>query len=128
NSITDENVAIEDLIRDPVQAVYAYETIPHPRIPLPVDLYRSHAISMKYCDRSNSMGVNLANDDKLRSLAEQVNAAVRDDWSAEPLVPGAKPVGERLPVTNPADRREVVGPMMLAVSPVCVKALQHDLV
>ncbi|MGH8073958.1 MAG: bifunctional proline dehydrogenase/L-glutamate gamma-semialdehyde dehydrogenase PutA [Lysobacter sp.] len=128
NSITDENVAIEDLIRDPVQAVCAYETIPHPRIPLPVDLYRSHANSMKYCDRSNSMGVNLANDDKLRSLAEQVNAAVRDDWFAEPLVPGAKPVGERLPVTNPADRREVVGQWLPADAATVEKALQNAVV
>ena len=123
NSITDENVAIEDLIRDPVQAVCAFETIPHPRIPLPVDLYRSHANSMKYCDRSNSMGVNLANDDKLRTLAEQVNAAVRNDWFAEPLVPGAKPVGERLPVTNPADRREVVGQWLPADAATVEQAL-----
>ncbi|KGM54387.1 integrase [Lysobacter arseniciresistens ZS79] len=109
NSITDEDVAIDDLIRDPVQTVAGFETIMHPRIPLPVDIYRSFADSLKYCDRSNSMGVNLANDDQLRALAEQINASVRDDWFAEPLVPGARPSGERLPVTNPADRREVVG-------------------
>lgn len=109
NRITDESVAIEDLIRDPVETVAAFDTIPHPRIPLPVDLYRSYADSMKYCDRSNAMGVNLANDDQLRALAAQVNAAARDDWYAEPLVPGASVGGERLPVTNPADRREVVG-------------------
>ena len=125
NSITDENVAIEDLIRDPVQAVCAFETIPHPRIPLPVDLYRSHANSMKYCDRSNAMGVNLANDDKLRALADQVNAAVRDDWFAEPLVPGAVLSGERLPVTDPADRRRVVGQWLPADAAVVEKAMQN---
>ncbi len=125
NSITDENVAIDELIRDPVQTVCAFESIQHPRIPLPVDVYRSHADSMKYCDRSNSMGVNLANDDRLRTLAEQVNAAVRDDWFAAPLVPGAKPAGERLPVTNPADRREVVGYWLPADKAVVEKALQN---
>ena len=67
--ITDEAIAIDDLIQDPVETVSAFESIAHPRIPQPVDLYRSYGI-----ERSNSMGVNLANDDHLRALAEQVNA------------------------------------------------------
>ncbi len=125
NSITDETVAIDDLIRDPLQTVANFPTIPHPRIPLPVDLYRSHADSMKYCDRSNSMGVNLANDDQLRTLAEQIHAAVREDWYAEPLVPGATLTGERLPVTNPADRREIVGQWLPADAGVVEQALQN---
>jgi RHH-type proline utilization regulon transcriptional repressor/proline dehydrogenase/delta 1-pyrroline-5-carboxylate dehydrogenase len=52
------------------------------------------------------MGINLANDDQLRALAEQVNAAARTDWRAAPLVPGANVSGSGLAVTNPADRRE----------------------
>jgi RHH-type proline utilization regulon transcriptional repressor/proline dehydrogenase/delta 1-pyrroline-5-carboxylate dehydrogenase len=125
NRITDEDVAIDDLIRDPVQTVSAFETIPHPRIPAPVDVYRSFAGSMKYCDRSNSMGVNLANDDQLRTLAEQINAALRNDWIAEPLVPGATPAGEWLPVTNPADRREVVGRWLPADAATVEQALRN---
>ncbi|NEL42947.1 MAG: hypothetical protein G3W69_34595, partial [Xanthomonas perforans] len=35
NRITDEDVAIEDLIRDPVEAVSSFGSIPHPKIPLP---------------------------------------------------------------------------------------------
>ena len=57
NRITDEAVAIEDLVRDPVETVSAFESIPHPRIALPVDLYRSQGH-----ERDNSMGINLAND------------------------------------------------------------------
>src|SRR5690606_84255 len=123
NRITDEDVAIDDLIRDPVQTVSGFETIPHPRIPLPVDVYRSFAGSMQYCDRSNSMGVNLADDDRLRTLAQQINAAVRDDWFAEPLVPGATPAGEWLQVTNPADRREVLGRCLPADSATVERAV-----
>ena len=104
NRITDEAVAIDDLIRDPVEQVSGFDPIAHPRIPLPVDLYRSHGHT-----RSNSMGVNLANDDQLRTLADAVNAAARSDWRAAPLVPGANVSTPALPVTNPADRREVVG-------------------
>src|SRR5690606_9068327 len=57
NRIGDESIPIEDLVRDPVETVAAFDSIPHPRIPLPVDLYRSHADSLENCDRSNSMGV-----------------------------------------------------------------------
>ncbi|HSM11491.1 MAG TPA: bifunctional proline dehydrogenase/L-glutamate gamma-semialdehyde dehydrogenase PutA [Lysobacter sp.] len=125
NRITDDDVAIDDLIRDPVQTVAAFDTIPHPRIPLPIDLYRSFADTLEYCDRSNSMGVNLADDGQLRALADSINAAVRNDWYAEPLVPGAKPAGERLPVTNPADRREVVGHWLPADSATVEQALRN---
>ena len=104
NRITDEDIPVEDLVRDPVETVDAFESIPHPRIPLPVDLYRSFGI-----ERSNSMGVNLSNDDALRALATQVEAAARETWRAAPLVPGATSSAAPLDVTDPADRRRVVG-------------------
>lgn len=125
NRITDESVAIEDLVRDPVQTVEAFDSIPHPRIPLPVDLYHSHADSLEYCDRNNSMGVNLSNDDQLRPLAEQVNAALRNDWYAHPLVPGAAMDGEKVQVTNPADLREVVGHWLPATKATVEQAMQN---
>ncbi|WP_139116020.1 bifunctional proline dehydrogenase/L-glutamate gamma-semialdehyde dehydrogenase PutA, partial [Xanthomonas translucens] len=95
NRITDEDVAIEDLIRDPVEAVSAFASIPHPKIPLPADLLRS-----QNHNRKNSMGANLANDNDLRALADQLNAAIKP-WQATPLVPGAVLAGDALPVTNP---------------------------
>ncbi|SKA16798.1 bifunctional proline dehydrogenase/L-glutamate gamma-semialdehyde dehydrogenase PutA [Novilysobacter spongiicola] len=124
NRITDEDIAVEDLVRDPVDTVLAFDTIQHPRIPLPVDVYRSHATSMKFCDRNNAMGVNLADDGQLRALAETVNGSLKN-WYAEPLVPGATLGGERVPVTNPADRREVVGHWLPADADTVEKALQN---
>ncbi|WP_039956537.1 bifunctional proline dehydrogenase/L-glutamate gamma-semialdehyde dehydrogenase PutA, partial [Xanthomonas graminis] len=88
NRITDEDVAIEDLIRDPVEAVSAFASIPHPKIPLPADLLRS-----QNQNRKNSMGANLANDNDLRALADQLNAAIKP-WQAAPLVPGAVLAGD----------------------------------
>ena len=108
NRITDERVPITDLVRDPVEMVASFDSIPHPKIPLPVDLLRS-----QNHDRKNSMGANLANDNELRALASQLNAAVPasggSGWRAAPLVPGANLTGAVLPVVNPADTREVVG-------------------
>jgi RHH-type proline utilization regulon transcriptional repressor/proline dehydrogenase/delta 1-pyrroline-5-carboxylate dehydrogenase len=125
NRITDESVAIDELVRDPVETVAAFASIPHPRIPLPRDLYRSQGQ-----DRDNSMGINLANDDQLRSLAEQVNAAARSDWRATPLVPGANASGapastSMIAVTNPADRRDIVGHWQAADSATVEQALRN---
>jgi RHH-type proline utilization regulon transcriptional repressor/proline dehydrogenase/delta 1-pyrroline-5-carboxylate dehydrogenase len=119
NRITDDSVAIGDLIRDPVEAVSSFASIPHPKIPLPVDLLRS-----QNHDRKNSMGVNLANDNDLRALAEQLNAAVKP-WHAAPLVPGASPTSALLNVTNPADTRQVVGQWQPADSATVEKALAN---
>ena len=124
NRITDENVAIEDLVRDPVQTVSAFDAIPHPRIPLPVDLFRSQPAPIQNSDRDNSMGANLANDNDLRALAERVNAAVKP-WRAAPLVPGAVVSSTALPVTNPADRRQTIGEWQPADSGTVEKALAN---
>src|SRR5690606_36673206 len=82
----------------------AFESFPHPRIPLPRDLYRSYGL-----DRDNSMGINLANDDQQRALAAQIADANTPQWRATPLVPGAASSAAAIDVTNPADRRQVVG-------------------
>ena len=120
NRITDENVPIEELVRDPVEAVSTFDPIPHPRIPPPLALYRSQGQA-----RDNSMGINLANDDQLRTLAEGLNTAGAGTWTAAPLVPGATVSGEAKPVTNPADRREIVGHYRSADAAVVEQALKN---
>ena len=124
NRITDEAVSIDDLIHDPIDTVSAFQTIPHPRIPLPVDLYRSYLAHDSSNDRDNSMGLNLANDAQLQTLAQQINADIAD-WHAAPLVPGASPSGATIAVTNPADRRQTVGQWQPADSATVEKALQN---
>ena len=120
NRITDENVPVDDLVRDPVGAVAAAGFIAHPHIPSPRGLYRAQGQ-----ERDNSMGINLADDDQLRALAEQVNAATRDTWAATPLVPGAQPAAAPLQVTNPADRRQVVGTWQPADAATVEQALRN---
>jgi RHH-type proline utilization regulon transcriptional repressor/proline dehydrogenase/delta 1-pyrroline-5-carboxylate dehydrogenase len=100
NRVVDEDVPVRDLVADPCETVRALASKPHPRIPLPVDLYGEL--------RKNSMGANLADDDELKALADAVNAP-HAPWSAAPLVPGATSTEPERDVTNPADRRVVVG-------------------
>ncbi len=122
NRITDDSVAIDDLIRDPVETVAGFSSIPHPNIPLPRDIYRVPAAFYPNSGRDNSMGINLANDDQLRMLADQVNSAVMP-WHAAPLVPGATIAGANIVVSNPADRRETVGHWQAADSATVERAL-----
>ena len=99
NRITDESVPPALLVADPVATVSGFASKPHPHIPQP---------SAIFGDRKNSMGVNLANDQELGALADKVNAAIKS-WQARPLVPGATGTGATTAVSNPADRREVIG-------------------
>ncbi|PNS08910.1 bifunctional proline dehydrogenase/L-glutamate gamma-semialdehyde dehydrogenase PutA [Solilutibacter silvestris] len=120
NRITDESIPVEDLVRDPLDVVASFDSIPHPRIPLPQQLYRA-----QHQARDNSMGINLANDDQLRQLATQLDSAGAGTWTAGPLVPGAAAGGDVQTVTNPADRREVVGHWRAADEAIVAQALKN---
>src|SRR5262249_9663086 len=106
NRIVDEKAPIEELIADPVARVRKLPTKPHPRIPLPVDLYGQ--------GRKNARGIDLTDLDELVPLARAMEAAVAERWSAAPLIGGAAGGGTAKPVTNPADRRQSVGEVIEA--------------
>src|SRR5690606_23737073 len=116
NRITDAKIAPSELVADPVATVAGFDFRPHPRIPAPRSLYGEH--------RTNSMGVNLANDAELSALAAKINAATKP-WTATPLVPGARPGGATTAVTNPADRRERVGEWQAADAATVEQALAN---
>ena len=116
NRVVDETLPVRELVADPCETVRSFASIPHPRIPLPVNLYGEL--------RKNSMGVNFSNDNELKALAEAIQAK-SGPWNAEPLVPGAKSTGATVQVTNPADRRQTVGSYVTADSATVDKALAN---
>ncbi|WP_404629829.1 bifunctional proline dehydrogenase/L-glutamate gamma-semialdehyde dehydrogenase PutA [Dyella ginsengisoli] len=116
NRVVDEDMPARELVADPCETVRAFDSIPHPRIPLPANLYGEL--------RKNSMGVNFANDNELTALAEAVNAFT-GPWTAGPLVPGAASKGALVEVTNPADRRQRVGSYLAADDATVEKALAN---
>jgi len=105
NRVVDEDVPARELVADPCETVRAFDHIPHPRIPLPANLYGEL--------RKNSMGVNFANDNELNDLAAAVNAQT-GPWTAGPLVPGASSHGPTVQVTDPSDRRRTIGSYLSA--------------
>ena len=116
NRIVDESLSPHELVTDPCQTVRAFDSIPHPRIPLPANLYGEL--------RKNSMGVNFANDNELNELAEAVNAQ-QGPWTAGPLVPGVESTGDSVDVTDPSDRRRIIGSYVTADEATVEKALSN---
>ncbi|NUO87004.1 MAG: bifunctional proline dehydrogenase/L-glutamate gamma-semialdehyde dehydrogenase PutA, partial [Cupriavidus sp.] len=116
NRVVDESLPVRELVADPCEVVRSFVSIPHPRIPLPVNLYGEL--------RKNSMGVNFSNDNELRALAEAVNTHA-GPWQATPLVPGAQGSGPTVEVTNPTDRRQVIGSYVAGDAAMADKALAN---
>ncbi|MDE2308895.1 MAG: bifunctional proline dehydrogenase/L-glutamate gamma-semialdehyde dehydrogenase PutA, partial [Xanthomonadaceae bacterium] len=116
NRVVDETLPVRELVADPCETVRRFASIPHPRIPLPVNLFGEL--------RKNSMGINFSNDNELKATAEAVNAK-SGPWNAAPLVPGGQGDGPTVQVTNPADRRQVVGSYVSADAALVDKALAN---
>ncbi len=102
NRLADDAAPIEEIVADPVEKVAAFERKPHPRIPLPADLYQP--------ERRNSAGLDLNDGPTLLRLDREMDGAALARPFAGPLIDGLKRPG-RPPraVLDPADRRRIVG-------------------
>ncbi|MEN4722648.1 trifunctional transcriptional regulator/proline dehydrogenase/L-glutamate gamma-semialdehyde dehydrogenase [Erwinia amylovora] len=107
NRIADATLPLDELVADPVAAVEKLANsegavgLPHPKIPLPRDLYGKQ--------RQNSAGLDLANEHRLASLSSALLSGASQSWQAQPLIVGPLEAGELLPVLNPAEPLDVVG-------------------
>ncbi|MHB8424864.1 MAG: bifunctional proline dehydrogenase/L-glutamate gamma-semialdehyde dehydrogenase PutA [Gammaproteobacteria bacterium] len=101
NRILDEEVPVGSIVADPIAEVEALKVKPHPRIPLPADIYG--------VKRRNSRGLNLADQTVLDKLAGDMLQAMRHEWIAAPIVGGKVLSGKAKPSLNPADNRQSVG-------------------
>jgi RHH-type transcriptional regulator, proline utilization regulon repressor / proline dehydrogenase / delta 1-pyrroline-5-carboxylate dehydrogenase len=106
NQIANPDITLEVLLADPVGRASALEPVgaPHPRIALPPDLFGAA--------RKNSRGLDLANDQVLASLAAVLPAGGK--LAAVPVLADGPGKGSERAVTNPADRRDVVGTVIEA--------------
>lgn len=111
NRIADATIPLDELVADPVKDVRELSKVegqiglPHPKIPLPRDLYGSR--------RVNSMGLDLSNEHRLASLSSALLNSAAQDKTAEPLLGGnftsEQPLPDAIPVINPACSRDIVG-------------------
>ncbi len=107
NRIADEDVALEELVQDPVLTVEALARsegvrgTPHPAIALPAALYGAVRI--------NSQGQDLNDERTLAALRNAFTADAARPWHAEPLLAVGAAPGQAQAVHNPACHADVVG-------------------
>jgi len=99
NRFMDEQVAVADIVRDPISELERLAVYPHPRLPNPVALY---------ANRRNSLGIDVGDPTILETLRAKVASRAGSPHAAGPIINGVLLPGRR-PITNPADRRDSVG-------------------
>ena len=114
NRVSDPSLPIDQLITNPIEEAASISPVgaPHDRIPLPVDLYATEVFGK----RTNSSGIDLANEQQLATLSAGLLASTKQAWLAQPgnrpapaTGKGVKLPEDAKPVLNPADHQDVVG-------------------
>ncbi len=106
NRIVDEKAPLDEIIADPIARLRRLPQKPHPRIPLPVDLYGP--------ERSNARGLDLSDPLLLARLSADMESAARQPFQAAPIVGGSERTGPSRDVADPADRRRIIGTIVEA--------------
>ena len=104
NRIADEQVSIDELVRDPVAQLEALEPKRNPKIILPRDVFGAA--------RRNSAGVDLSDPLVREPLLERLKALESREWTAKPTLGK----GQGRPITSPHDRRIEVGTVFEATA------------
>ena len=100
NRIVDEKLPPEEVVSDPIAAVTALDAIPHPKIPLPADIYGPQ--------RRNSAGLNFAHLAAREAFKQEMEARGAQRW-----VESASADAARTEIrVNPAALDEPVGTIL----------------
>jgi RHH-type proline utilization regulon transcriptional repressor/proline dehydrogenase/delta 1-pyrroline-5-carboxylate dehydrogenase len=102
NRLADDAAPIEEIVADPVEEVLSLKSIPHPRIPLPRDIF---------APRQNSKGLPLWDEGIRTALKTEIQEILKSaQFAASAIVNGNVLGGEKpVEVSSPHDRRFVLG-------------------
>ena len=102
HALLDEKTPVEKVVVDPITIVEAAGGGPHPRIPLPRDLYGP--------SRRNSEGLDLSRAQAREDLAAALARLDGEGLEAGPIVSGTLITdGKSAPAVSPADTTRIVG-------------------
>jgi len=104
NRIGDPQVAIEDLVADPLARARSWDFAPASRIPLPSDIFAP--------ERRNSTGVSLADQAAMAVLDQAYDESAGRQWTAAPIARGAAASGSHRDVFEPADTTSKIGTVL----------------
>ena len=115
NRLADDEAPIADIIADPVFEAGKLADLPHPRIPLPANIFSG---------RRNSAGHAMWDDATRERLMSGINTVLSSKLEASALVNGeAMGQGPWREITSPHDRRMKVGSVREADDAAVVKAM-----
>jgi RHH-type transcriptional regulator, proline utilization regulon repressor / proline dehydrogenase / delta 1-pyrroline-5-carboxylate dehydrogenase len=93
-------IPVEQVVRDPISSLAAEAALP-PRVREPAALFGA--------ERENSAGEDFGDPAALAALAAEVRAHAHDSHAGGPILSGRPVLDAKVPVTSPADTREIVG-------------------
>lgn len=115
HKVYDPFAPVESLVRDPLEEARLADPIPHPKIPLPVDMLRP--------SRQNSAGIDL-NDEAEVQAYQQSREKKEYSWRSAPLIEGEEiRLGEPASRVNPARTDQVIGQAWEASSELADQAM-----
>ena len=107
NHLFDESISPEILASDVFTVVEEDTKKSHPKIQLPMDIFKSN--------RQNSRSVILTEQDEVDQLYQNQSSWLIKKWKAKSIIAGIKVTGDPdQKVTNPADMSDVVGNLLYA--------------
>src|SRR6202008_3717947 len=99
--IGNDRQPIEQIVADPIARLTQLPVKPHPRIPLPRDLYGP--------ERENAAGLDLNDPTALTEPREELAGALRRPGGAAPIIGDLEQWGPAEPVFDPSDRQRLIG-------------------
>jgi RHH-type proline utilization regulon transcriptional repressor/proline dehydrogenase/delta 1-pyrroline-5-carboxylate dehydrogenase len=80
NCIANEALPIEKIIADPISKTVNLNTLPHPHIPLPENIFQP--------ERKNSRGMDLSNSQITWTLRQDMNETIEKVYTSGPIING----------------------------------------
>ncbi len=117
NRIADKEALVTDLIEDPVAVIKNKENKPHPKIPLPKNIFSPA--------RKNSNGIDLSHAFELKKLDDDLTQASQKSWQVGPIIHGKELNNNSHEVFSPSNRQCVVGHVSETEPEQIEAALQH---
>ena len=100
NRFLDDQIPVDELVRDPMTVVTAYDTVPHPKIPLPRDLFGTERTNSAGLDLGDGATVRTLLADAHRSVGKLVDAGERDVPALIARAEAAFPAWEARPASE----------------------------
>ncbi|MDE2337043.1 MAG: bifunctional proline dehydrogenase/L-glutamate gamma-semialdehyde dehydrogenase PutA, partial [Alphaproteobacteria bacterium] len=106
NRLQNDKVPVDDIIADPVEYMQKLESKPHPKIPLPADIYGA--------SRKNSKGIEFASTNVSAKFLKDVEGYASQRYTVAPMIDGVTKIGPAQKILSPVDTRREIGAVTMA--------------